>query len=130
MAALTGAWVVTPAVFMGKKSAALKYERGIQTKRTVWVSKNFMQAYRQVWALMLEVLNVNKHHWNILTDVSQYCTAKVKAQRARKDAEVLALVTPEEATTNALPHVFGPHEFLEFVRKLNQKRTTFGLGCM
>ena len=120
---LTGAWVVTAAVFLGTaQGPALKFKAGAPTRRAIWVSDAFKAERAQLWLVMLETLSNTKCKWKFLPDAQTWAQAKVAAESKGKSSEVLALVSKAEAEPGT-SHIFAEDAFFDFVSNLDATRT-------
>jgi hypothetical protein len=129
-AVLSGAWVITPACFVGKPGASVKYKPSIFLKRRVWASESFKSNYRQHWIVLLEILKAypTVHSWKMLLDADQWATARAHAERTKRKAEVIALVGPGEATAMHDVNAFDLNGAMEqFANNVDKSRGSIGL---
>ena len=118
---------MTPSVLCGTNGACVKYDAALATKRILWVSACFRESNPGIWLLILEAMSCHANKWKLLDAPEAYAGAKVNAIKGNRSAEVLALVTADEAVANPLPHVFVAHTFLDFIKKRDVDRTSLGL---
>ena len=131
-AVMRGCWVLTPETYLCNRGPALKFRPAVQVKRMVWISDAFQAANVSLFLLIAEVLNVGPHAWKVLRGPAEWAEAKVKAERAGRSAQVLALVTNEEEGEYSTTHVFGADSFLKCVAASarDEVRTTIGSAGM
>ncbi len=132
VAVLKGAWIIAPRVYSGELSGpALKLLPALTQKRQIWASDDFQRLHPRLWVCILQVMSVALRgtcQWTFLRTAVDFATAKAAAEKADRNASVLALVTSAEASAQPLRHVFCPDDFLKFVTKKDVNRTSFGLG--
>ena len=133
-ACLTGAFVVTPAVYMRAAAGpSLKFNPALRTKRRLWASDAFRAECPRLWLLILEAMAyVQWGQWALISSAEDFAMAKVKAERGGRAAEVVALVSSAEAAAAAAAkqHVFDANAFLYFIMNVDNGRTTLGLGSV
>jgi len=133
-AALTGRWIITPAVVVanhGKQAsgATLKFHSALMSKRFVWVSQAARSAHAAIWRCILEAMTrVDGHKWVLLHSARAFATEKSKAEKQKRSPQVLAFCAPSEGGRSA--HVFTKDNFLSFVRKQDAARTSLGIAGM
>ena len=102
-AALSGSWVLSPACFLGQPGPSIKYRPAIFTKRQVWASDSFIvnQDSLPYWHALLEILNAfpTTHSWKILVTAEQWARTRAHCEKAKRPAEVIALVSATEASS-------------------------------
>ena len=135
-ACLSGAWVISPECFVGRKGASRKFKAAICTKRTVWVSANFQSSFSLEWLVLLEILSPTssapKHQWKLISTAAEWVAARVTAERQKKPTEVIALVGSDEALqlNNSQPkscHAFNLAGACTFLANIDQSRGSVGL---
>ena len=125
---LNGGLLLTPDVLSGPSGACARYEAALKTKRIIWVSDAFRTSHQHEWHVLLEAMVAYPHRkWKLLPNPQAYAAEKVKAQAAKRSAEVLALLAVSEFNRNTLPHVFDFHGFLRFIEKRDVAHTSFGI---
>ena len=134
-ACLTGAFVVTPAVYMQAAAGpSLKYNPAVRTKRRLWASDAFQAEFPRLWLLILEVMScaLGLSQWKVIPSVEEFDMAKVKAERGGHSAEVVALVSSAEAVVagKGARHIFDADAFFNFITSVDNSRTTLGLGSV
>ena len=130
-ARLLGGWIMAPDVYMGQATGpCLRFYPAFTTKRQLWVSSAFRAAFPSHWLLLLECLKMGTSKWALIGTAQEFARAKAHATAAKRSAEVLALLTADEATAQNMQkeHVFGPCEFLAFIEKKDDARSSTGLG--
>jgi hypothetical protein len=125
-ACLLGAWIVSPAIFLGSQGACVKYLCGLQTKRVIWVSTSFCNTFPRAWALILEIVNARKPKWKFLGSAHEWAAARADAERKGKPAEVLSLVGPAELDP-ALKHTFALDGLISFIAHPDPDKGSIGL---
>ena len=82
--------------------------------------------------MILAALAMRPAKWKLLPSAEVWASEKAAAIRGKRSAEVLALVTPMEASQPAsrCRHVFAPRDFLKFIAMVDEDRTSLGLGVL
>ena len=128
-AVLRGAWVLTPSTFAGSSQTALKYLSAFKVRRRIWFSDAFRAEHVMLWRVVLELLKVCTHNWELLPGPQAWATARAHAEKKKQPASVLAVVATSEPH-NAKTHVFQPNEFIAFITICDRARTSLGLAGM
>ena len=128
-ACLRGAWVVSPEALMNTPGPSIKYLSALRTKRQLWASPSFCRDYLVEWLLILELLNTCENKWKMLASCADWASARIQSDAKGRASEVIALVTAGEQNHGnaALRHCFLPHEFAEFVSKMDPTKGAIGL---
>ena len=128
-AALSGAWVLSPACFLGSAGASMKYKPAIFMKRTVWASNAFQHAHLEHWLVLLEILTAHPvHSWKIVADSAQWAALRVKAESKKVPTTVLAFLSTDEARANGGPGLFNLDDATKFLAKdVDKSRGSIGL---
>ena len=125
-AVMMGAWVVTPAVFVGQQGASIKYD-SIAQKRLVWVSESFKQTFAREFIVLLEVLKRKPElNWKFLASPEQWAINKAEMERRKTPAFVLALVGRAEVPDHA-KHVFALESLVSFLARTHPVKGSIGI---
>ena len=128
VATLKGGILCVPNVLQGLQGPVRVLKTGLLTKRKLFVSDEFRNRLQQTWLIMRLLIDRPGHRCKIIDSPPVYATEKLKAMRAGRSAEVLALVTDEETAVNRLAHVFNLEGLLAFLKRDCAEETCLGLG--
>ena len=124
---------MTPGTVARTNPVCRKFNPALRTKRRLFVSDAFKREEPGIWLLILEMLVSHEERatwrWDLLNDRASWARARVAAERGRRAAEVLALVSTGESA-EGLPHVFSADGFMKFILKEDDARLTLGLGSL
>ncbi len=125
-AALRGAWVISPAVFMAEAGPSIKYTSALTTKRRIWSSPAFQQEFPMEWLVILELMSNCAGKWSFLASAEAWAAARAYAERQKRSAEVFALVATAEMRPT-LKHSFNPSGLVAFVAHTDPEKGSIGL---
>ena len=124
VAMLKGLWVVGTALFTGP---AIKYNRSLSTPRILFATQAFKAANAASWLALLETVSADKaKQWKVVATPQEWAAAKAIAEKKKVPSSVIALVVESEQTPN-LKHAFTLHEFITFVRRVDDTKGSIGL---
>ena len=83
-ACMQGAWVLSPAAFLGNAGSSVKYLKGLSIKRAVWASPSFRSDFPHEWLTILELLSRHTHKWQLLNSAEAWADAKAHAERKNR----------------------------------------------
>ena len=127
-----GAWVVSPAVFVGQPGPSIKFKSSLATKRQIWASLEFRAEFPFVWRTLLEnILHVCAvSRWSVLSTAESWASARELAEKKSRPTEVIALVSSREAANNpdgSKIHCFTLEQFIEFIAITDPAKGSIGL---
>ena len=130
-ALLSGSWVISPACFMGKTGASLKYKPAVCMKRAVYISAAFRAENPMHWRVLLEVLSslATLTRWTLIHTAPKWAEARARAEQQKHPSEVVGLVGSAEVQQPKL-HLFTASSCLKFLASIDTARGSIGLGNM
>ena len=129
-AALSGAWVISPACFLGNAGASMKYKPAIFTKRFVWASSAFQHEHCLHWVVLLEVLNAHPglHAWKVITNAAEWATLRARAEKNKSPTTTLARLSTGEAQANPGSGLFSVADATKFfANNVDKSKGSIGL---
>ena len=88
-AALHGAWILAPRVYMGLDvGPAMKLKPALQTRRKIWVSDNFKTGCALAWVVILAAMQGASCKWQLLETPQKYAAEKAPAQGSRNQVAI------------------------------------------
>ena len=129
-ACLSGAWVVSPDVFVGEPGPSIKYVSALLTRRTIWASPCFKEEFKWEWLLILEIMKARtKQTWKVLCTSQDWAAAKMSADDKGRPADVLALVGASESNAR-IKHAFTIDQLVSFIANVDPGKGSIGLLSM
>ena len=128
-ACLNGAWIICPRTLAGSQGASIKYQSPFGTKRKVWVSDGFKNAFPKHWLVLLKALKeLPINPFTFLATSVDWARERALAEKKERPAEVLALMSTGEAKSiKGKAHVFDVQRAIEFFARPDPKRGSLGI---
>ncbi len=132
-AALQGSWFLDKSMLMNlnRIGVAIKFKRALDSRRWVFMTRRFSEGNTRIARVIRAFSAPQMSMWRLIASTEDFAARKHRATERRKSAEVIALISAEEANVfSGVGNVYTIGQFEEFVTSLDRDVSSIGCaGC-